>query len=99
MNDDLKTRIHRVEGQVAGIGKMIKEDRDCLEVVQQIVATREALGSLGKEILKGEALCLHQEGSDPKRLERIEAEKTKLEKEKSCLIKILNFANSQSLPK
>jgi len=72
MNEDLKSRVHRIGGQVSGIERMIVEDRDCLEVLQQIVASREALGSLGKEILKNEALCLREEDrKDPKRMEKI----------------------------
>jgi len=45
-------RIRRIEGQVSGIRKMIAEERDCLEVLQQITAVRRALESLALVILE-----------------------------------------------
>lgn len=44
-------RIRRIEGQVAGIRKMIEEERYCIEVLQQITAVRRALESLALVIL------------------------------------------------
>jgi DNA-binding FrmR family transcriptional regulator len=55
MNDEsrkkIKSRINRVSGQVAGIGRMVDEDRYCVEVLNQIAAARSALDALGIELL------------------------------------------------
>lgn len=45
-------RLHRIEGQVRGIDKMVNEDRDCIDVLKQISATIGALRSLGTVILE-----------------------------------------------
>lgn len=44
-------RLNRIEGQVRGINKMIKEDRYCDDILIQISAVNSALKSLGQEIL------------------------------------------------
>ncbi|MEW5935327.1 MAG: metal-sensitive transcriptional regulator, partial [Bacillota bacterium] len=38
----LLERIRRIEGQVRGIGRMIEEDRYCVDVLVQIAAARSA---------------------------------------------------------
>ena len=48
----LIARINRIEGQVRGLKKMVKEDRDCLQVLKQIAAASGALRSLGAFILE-----------------------------------------------
>ncbi|HPO12084.1 MAG TPA: metal-sensitive transcriptional regulator [Candidatus Hydrogenedentes bacterium] len=45
-------RIHRIEGQVKGIRRMIEERRGCYEVVKQTAATAGALRSLGVVIME-----------------------------------------------
>jgi len=47
-------RLHRIEGQIKGIERMIEENRSCQDIVQQLMAVREALAQLGLEILKQE---------------------------------------------
>ena len=47
----IKARVNRISGQIGGIGKMIDEDRYCLEILDQIAATRSALDALGVELL------------------------------------------------
>jgi DNA-binding FrmR family transcriptional regulator len=39
---DLGKRLRRLEGQVRGVRKMLDEDRDCQEIVQQLAAIRSA---------------------------------------------------------
>ena len=48
----LIARLNRIEGQVKGIKKMIEQDRDCLQVLDQITAASGALRSLGLIILE-----------------------------------------------
>jgi DNA-binding FrmR family transcriptional regulator len=48
----LMDRIHRIEGQVRGIEKMVETDRGCFEVLKQIAACLGALRALGMAILE-----------------------------------------------
>jgi DNA-binding FrmR family transcriptional regulator len=47
----LVARLHRIEGQVRGIERMIDEDRYCVDVLTQIGAVTTALESLAYEVL------------------------------------------------
>lgn len=38
----LLRRVRRVEGQARGVARMIEEDRDCSEILQQLAAVRSA---------------------------------------------------------
>ena len=44
-------RLHRIEGQVRGIEKMVEDDRYCIDVLTQIAAVNTALESLAFKIL------------------------------------------------
>ena len=56
MRSDIKAsclkRLNRIEGQVRGIGRMIDEDRYCIDIVTQIAAARTALRRLEEEVLR-----------------------------------------------
>lgn len=47
----IRARINRINGQINGVGKMVDEDRYCLDILDQIAAVRSALDSLGVELL------------------------------------------------
>ena len=49
--DALVKRLHRIEGQVRGIEKMVLDDRYCIDVLTQIGAVSTALESLAFRIL------------------------------------------------
>ena len=49
--DALVRRLHRIEGQVRGIERMVEEDRYCIDVLTQIAAVNTALESLAFKIL------------------------------------------------
>ena len=49
--DSLVRRLHRIEGQVRGIERMLEEDRYCIDVLTQIAAVNTALESLAFKIL------------------------------------------------
>jgi CsoR family transcriptional regulator, copper-sensing transcriptional repressor len=49
--DALTKRLHRIEGQVRGIERMVDEDRYCIDILTQVGAVKTALESLGLEIL------------------------------------------------
>lgn len=45
-------RLSRIEGQVRGIGRMVEQDRYCIDVVTQIAAVRAALRKVEDELLR-----------------------------------------------
>jgi DNA-binding FrmR family transcriptional regulator len=49
--DALIKRLHRIEGQVRGLERMVEEDRYCIDVLTQISAVTTALESLAFRIL------------------------------------------------
>jgi CsoR family transcriptional regulator, copper-sensing transcriptional repressor len=49
--DALVKRLHRIEGQVRGIERMVEDDRYCIDILTQIGAVSTALESLGYKIL------------------------------------------------
>ena len=44
--------LRRIEGQVAGIARMVEGDRYCTDIVTQIAAVRESLQSVAKNLLR-----------------------------------------------
>lgn len=51
----IQARLHRIQGQLVGIEKMLAEKRDCLQVLQQVVASREALRTVAVAVLQQQA--------------------------------------------
>ena len=49
--DALKKRLHRIEGQVRGLERMLEEDRYCIDILTQISAVTTALESVAFRIL------------------------------------------------
>ena len=49
--DALIKRLHRIEGQVRGVEKMVDDDRYCIDILTQIAAVSTALESLAFKIL------------------------------------------------
>ena len=47
----LTTRLKRIAGQVAGIQRMVEEERYCVDILTQIAAVRSALDTVGIELL------------------------------------------------
>jgi CsoR family transcriptional regulator, copper-sensing transcriptional repressor len=50
--DALTKRLHRIEGQVRGIERMVEEDRYCIDILTQIGAVRTALEQVGAKLLE-----------------------------------------------
>ena len=49
--DAFVRRLHRIEGQVRGVERMVEEDRYCIDILTQIAAVNTALESLAFQIL------------------------------------------------
>jgi len=47
----LRQRLHRIEGQVRGIERMVDDDRYCIDILTQVSAVKTALESLAFEVL------------------------------------------------
>jgi DNA-binding FrmR family transcriptional regulator len=65
-------RLNRIEGQVRGLGRMVEEDRYCIDIMTQISAVRAALRRAEEEILEDHvAHCVeHAIASGNKREQR-----------------------------
>ena len=64
-SERLQRRLRRIEGQVRGVQRMLDEDRDCREIVQQLAAVRAAVQQAGLEVMRVYAAqCLADPASD-----------------------------------
>jgi len=52
--DKTATQLKRVQGQVGGVMKMLDEGSECIEIVRQVIAARNSLGRVARDILSGE---------------------------------------------
>lgn len=76
--DQLLKRVNRLEGQVRGIGRMIEQDRYCLDIVTQLSAVQAAARELSLELLEGHvshcvAEAIRAGDAEPKIQELIES--------------------------
>ncbi|MEP7062963.1 MAG: metal-sensitive transcriptional regulator [Betaproteobacteria bacterium] len=51
-HDALAKRVNRIEGQVRGIGRMIDEDRYCIDILTQVSAVQAAIDALALQLLE-----------------------------------------------
>ena len=55
MNDEhrnkVRNRLKRIAGQVAGLQKMVEDDRYCVDILTQLAAVRSALDAVGVQLL------------------------------------------------
>ena len=71
----LQNRINRLEGQLRGINRMIDEERECGEVLQQLTAARSALqGTIEVFIEEMVTDCLVAEQVDAETRRRLAGE-------------------------
>ncbi len=52
-------RLRRAKGQAAGVENMIENDRDCADIMTQIIATRASMLAVAKTLLKEHMLRAH----------------------------------------
>src|ERR671915_1577300 len=72
--DQLLTRLRRVEGQVRGIGRMVEEDRYCIDVLTQISAIQAALDKVALGLLDGHVRHCVTEATQEGRADEMSAE-------------------------
>ena len=49
--DAIVKRLHRIEGQVRGIERMVEDERYCIDILTQIAAVTTALESVAYQVL------------------------------------------------
>ena len=49
--DKVLARLRRIEGQVAGLSRMVEADKYCIDVLLQLAAIQGALGQVSKVLL------------------------------------------------
>lgn len=65
---DLLRRVRRIEGQARGVAKMIEEDRDCRDVLQQLAAVRSAAHKATVALVRVYASECMVSGSSPEEI-------------------------------
>ena len=61
----LGRRMNRIQGQVVGIGKMIDDQRTCVDILNQISAVKSALDGVAMAVLERQAYqCFPQPLTD-----------------------------------
>ena len=48
----LAKRLHRIEGQIRGIARMVEDDRYCVDILTQVAAVQSALDALARKLLE-----------------------------------------------
>lgn len=62
---DMLSRLRRIEGQARGVQRMVVEDRDCLEILNQLASLRSA--AYGASVLLAEhyaVQCVRDDSPD-----------------------------------
>lgn len=52
LRDAALKRLRRIEGQVRGLARMVEEERYCADILTQVASVEQALGGVGKLLLK-----------------------------------------------
>lgn len=53
--DMVVIQLKRIRGQLDGLIKMYEDERQCIDIVRQVVAARNSLGRVARDLLTGEA--------------------------------------------
>lgn len=53
--NDVMLRLKRIEGQVRGIQKMLTNEADCTEIINQVAAVRSAIARVGVIVFESHA--------------------------------------------
>ena len=53
--DAILFQLKRIRGQVNGIIKMYDDERACIDIVRQVIAARNSLGRVARDLLTNEA--------------------------------------------
>ncbi|VAW31766.1 Repressor CsoR of the copZA operon [hydrothermal vent metagenome] len=67
---EMQTRLRRIEGQVRGVQKMIEDERECQEIIQQLTAVRSAVHNARLQFMRTYARDCLLNGDDLSQSER-----------------------------
>ena len=59
-------RLRKIAGQLAAIERMVEEDRDCPDILMQVVSARKALKSFAEVVIHQHAHQCIEGAADPK---------------------------------
>ncbi len=62
----LRLRLRKVAGQLTAIDRMIEEDRDCAEILTQLVSARKGIKSLSEKLIHSHAHNCIENAASPK---------------------------------
>lgn len=70
---DILNSLHRTQGQLEGVERMLEKKRDCSDVVMQLMAARSSLERIAVKLLEGETrICLKsQKKEDQRRIKEL----------------------------
>lgn len=66
-------RVNRIIGQLRGIQKMVDDDRECGDILQQILAVKKAINGVTKDIIV-QSLTSSKTKQDQKKIEQLIAQ-------------------------
>ena len=66
----LQLRLRKIAGQIAAIEKMVTDDRDCPEVLTQVVSVRKALKSFAQVVIHQHTHQCIEGATEPKEAQR-----------------------------
>ena len=69
-NKKIVARLKRIQGQLTGVEKMIRDDKYCIDIITQTSAIKSAISSMEDEMLESHlAHCLHKDINNSRQLE------------------------------
>lgn len=60
-SDPIVTQLKRIKGQLEGVISMYESDHSCIDVVHQVIAARNSLGRVARDLLTSEASRCNKE--------------------------------------
>ncbi len=62
----LRLRLRKIGGQLKAIDRMIEEDRDCAEILNQLVSARKGIKSLSEKLIHSHAQNCIEKAASPR---------------------------------
>ena len=53
--DKVLPQLKRIRGQIDGLVRMYQDERACIDIVRQVIAARNSLGRVARDLLTNEA--------------------------------------------
>lgn len=69
-NKKIVARLKRIQGQLMGVEKMIRDDKYCIDIITQTSAIKSAISAMEDEMLESHlAHCLHKDTNKNRQIE------------------------------